>query len=57
MLPLHDRALREIAHISLPGLGLGFDEHPANMGPQKAATCTIGVEVGVGIAKEGELFQ
>lgn len=57
MLPLHDRALREIAHISLPGLGLGFDEHPANMGPQKAATCTIGVEVGVGIAKEGVLFQ
>ena len=50
LLPAHDRALAEVAHVRDAGLAPWLDEHPANVAPPKTAICVIRVKVGVDIA-------
>ncbi len=50
LLPAHDRALAEVAHVRHAGLAPGLDEHPADMAPPEPAIGIVWIEIGVDIA-------
>jgi hypothetical protein len=50
LLPAHDRALAEIAHVRHTGPAPGLDEHPADVAPPEPAIGVIRVEIGVDVA-------
>ena len=49
MLPFDDRVLAQIADIRNTWFTAGFDEHPANVGIEKAFVSVVRVQVGVGV--------
>jgi hypothetical protein len=50
LLPAHDRALAEVAHVGHAGPTPRLDEHPADMTPPEAAVGVIWIKVGVDVA-------
>ena len=50
LLPTHDRALPEIAHVRHTRSAPRLDEHPADVAPPEPAICIVGVEIGVDVA-------
>ena len=49
VLPPDNFALGEIADVRNTGLAAGFNNHPTDMGPEKAAVCIVRVQVGIGV--------
>jgi hypothetical protein len=50
LLPAHDRALAEVAHVRHAGLAPRLDEHPADMAPPEPAVGIIWIKIGVDVA-------
>lgn len=50
LLPTHDRAFAEVAHVGDTGVAPRLDEHPANVTPPKTVVCIVWIEVGVDVA-------
>lgn len=50
MLPPDDGVLVEVRHVCDAGFATGFEDHPADVGPEKTVVCAVGVKIGVGIA-------
>ena len=50
VLPPNNGVLVEITNIGDPRFSAGLDDHPADMGPEEAAVCVVGVEFGIGVS-------
>jgi hypothetical protein len=50
MLPPDNGVLVQVGHVGDAGLATGLDNHPADVRPEEAVVCAVGVEVGVGVA-------
>lgn len=50
MLEFDDRILAKIRNIGHTRLSSRLDDHPADVRPEKAVVCSIGVEIGVGVS-------